>query len=849
MNLDPFGDPFRLSAGFSPADLFRKPRYGGGVRAPKKPEPAPAEEPAPEPLSDGSEDAESSPAKEATPAEKAVLSNPKWEVEDVGFNEETEISIEAKIPESQAHKTKVEFELFGKTPDGPESISKAQGNVADGKAKAKAKIPVYIPQYKDADGNHLPKVDYYFTAKHSASDLFQDDKVVKTVDHMAERHIQSHILQDVTFATGKSFISPVNAPALQSMVGRVKEWKAKYPDAKMAIFGHADAVGQEEPNKKLSERRAESLFALLAKDAGKWKRLYDEEKWGLSSTQELLKHLGHDPGAIDGQDGPKTQAAVKEFQTSEGMAANGNADAAMREALYEAYFASCNTEAIVTKDFDSIDGKPFTGCSEFNLAQSTQGACEANRRVALHLLKSNKNFPIQYPCKQGDVAPCKKQKDRKGARRTAGFGCLFYDQLILEPPNPAEDKPKAPLSNLRWSVETAWCGDEAKLLADSGLADGTEVAIKLKAGDQICEEAKAKVQGGKLEYAWKVHSVGFAYDADKKPKPEVEVVAEVSESGKQNSPEKPLKVRKLVEAKAEEYSDSHDWGEKGGTKYRVKGHFFQGIAGNKAKVTLKKKVMKTWGATYVTVKPAGISDAGGGFPWAGMRWARCPKGSMTPNEYYDKGKWNKIDFNFGGDFGTLPIIRTGEKYHWVHSTANEFPGTFPEYKWEDHQAKRDTWIKDSNKRWTGVHALKRKGCAAPREKPCCSYEVELDFTMDKVDAFGDDVICLAPGPLRSNAGLMFYDDSRIPMCAHEVGHLVGQPDEYVGGAVNPDVNGDGAVDGHDSTTLMGGDLADPNNQIKVRHYRNFAAQLRKLYKNNGGKDEEWIVSPTGTGAK
>ena len=34
-------------------------------------------------------------------------------------------------------------------------------------------------------------------------------------------------------------------------------------------------------------------------------------------------------------------------------------------------------------------------------------------------------------------------------------------------------------------------------------------------------------------------------------------------------------------------------------------------------MTLKKKVMKTWGATYVTVKPAGITDAGERIPLGG----------------------------------------------------------------------------------------------------------------------------------------------------------------------------------------------------------------------------------------
>ncbi len=470
MNLDPFGDPFKLGAGLSSSDIFRRPR-SGAISRPKKAEPAPEPESETQPLDSEAMDEETAAAEEnEQPGEKVVLKNPKWEVEEVGFNEETEISVEAELPESQAHKTKVSFELFAKTPDGPESISKCEGTIQDGKATGK--IPVYIPQYKDAEGNLLPKVEYYFTAKHSASDLLKDESVVKSVDHLADRLIQSHILQDVTFATGKSFISPGHSASLKSMVKRIKEWKKEHPDAKLAIFGHADAVGKEGANKKLSERRADSVFAFLTKDPDIWKALYDEEKWGLATTQELLKYLGHDPGTIDGQDGPKTQGAVKSFQGQKGMTQSGQADAATREALYDAFFAACNSEAFVGKDFDAIDGKPRAGCSEFNLVEQTQGACEKNRRVAVFLLKSNKNFPIQYPCKHGDVEPCKKQVARKGARRTAGFQCLFYDQLVVEAVTPPPEPEKA-IVELKWEKQV--------LIVDNASADAdrqTKVLVK-----------------------------------------------------------------------------------------------------------------------------------------------------------------------------------------------------------------------------------------------------------------------------------------------------------------------------------------------------------------------------------
>lgn len=422
MSFDPF-NPFERGGLFA-----LKTKWGSLPKGPRR-DSAPPEPPDPPPAEPAA-DASESPAAQEQPKDKVILRNPVWEAEDVGFNEETDISVEADLPESQASKTRVDFELFAKTPEGPESISKAQGHIDKGKAKTR--IPVYIPQYKDEDGNHLAKVEYYFTAKHGASDLLKDESKIKLVDRMAERHIESHILQDVAFATGKSFVSPRHAPALKSMVSRIKAWKATHPDAKLAVFGHADAVGQEDGNKRLSERRAKAVFALLVKDAGIWKGLYDEEKWGLSSTQELLMHLGHDPGALDGQDGPKTQEAVKTFQEKKGLSQTGQADAGTREALYEAFMGTCNGEAIVAKDFDAIDGKPHAGCSEFNQAEKTEGACEANRRVAVHLLKSNRNFPIQYPCKHGDVAPCKAQRGRKGERRTAGFGCLFYDKLVVE---------------------------------------------------------------------------------------------------------------------------------------------------------------------------------------------------------------------------------------------------------------------------------------------------------------------------------------------------------------------------------------------------------------------------------
>lgn len=427
MNMNPFGSPGTPSPG-SLDDIFAKPRFGG-IRRPSKPvEPVEPEE-TPEP--------EAAPeAEEKTVS--VVLKNPKWEEEKVGFNEETSISVEVKIPEALAHKTRVTFQLLAKTPQGPEKISKGEGTAKDGKAVCR--IPVYIPAYRDEDGNLMPKVEYYFLAEHSDSELLDGSDTPKLVEEMADRLIATHTLPELTFATGKSFLHPGQAAALKDLCAGIETWLDTNPDGKLGVFGHADAVGQEEPNKALAERRAKSVHAFLMKDPEAWSDLETKEKWGFDSVQDLLRHLGHDPGASDGKDGPKTQAAVKAFQSETGLTVDGKAGPKTRKALYQAFMEGCNALSLKKSHFDDINGKASAGCSEFNLKEDTKGACEANRRVVVVWVKSNKNFPVQYPCVEADAGACRKQVARKGPRRTAGFGCFFYDGLVVEGENGAGTK-------------------------------------------------------------------------------------------------------------------------------------------------------------------------------------------------------------------------------------------------------------------------------------------------------------------------------------------------------------------------------------------------------------------------
>lgn len=433
MNLDPFsknGLGGSSKGGSSADEIFVKNKNGGaGRRA------APAE--APEAMDIPIEAAEPEPeAKKKT----AKLTNPVWSADKVGFNEETPVSVDLELPEDLAHKTKVTFELFAKTPKGPESISKGEA-VAEG-GKAVCKIPVYIPAYQDEDGNRMQKVEYYFLAKHSEAEPLDGSKAPKLVDEKADRVIESHVVEGVTFEFNSSFLHPKHAAKLKAMCALIGEWRKKDPEGKLASFGHADLVGDETYNKGLSERRARSVHALLVKDPEAWEALHKEEKWDLSPVQSLLQHAGEDPGTVDGKDGPKTQAAVKSFQGKNGLAESGTADAETRKKLYKKFMDDCNALDLKAKDFDVIDGNPHAGCSEYNPLEKTEAKSETNRRVTVLFLKSNKNFPINYPCKKGSIAPCQAQvKKKPGERRRASYGCFFYDDLVKEEKKGGGDVP------------------------------------------------------------------------------------------------------------------------------------------------------------------------------------------------------------------------------------------------------------------------------------------------------------------------------------------------------------------------------------------------------------------------
>lgn len=253
-------------------------------------------------------------------------------------------------------------------------------------------------------------------------------------------------IQGICFELGKSFIRP-------SVVDDLRELETiaqQKPDTRIVIFGHADRTGPSDPeermkfNKALSERRAKSVYAFITDDTAVWEDLYKAENWGTRAIQAILKDLGgdYDPGPVDGIKGPKTTAAIKKFQGDKGLTEDGIAGPLTREKLFKEYMTSKHDIELAPERF--MEPKHM-GCGDFNLMKETDGAYEPSRRVTFYLF--HKDRPLKsIPCRENDIAPCKKQTLQPELRHRETFKCSFYDSFAQHcpeegkfPPLPAVD--------------------------------------------------------------------------------------------------------------------------------------------------------------------------------------------------------------------------------------------------------------------------------------------------------------------------------------------------------------------------------------------------------------------------
>lgn len=213
----------------------------------------------------------------------------------------------------------------------------------------------------------------------------------------------------VHFWFDKAFVEPCMFEVLKTVV----DYANAHTDEKLVIVGHTDLVGDADYNQLLSERRGRSVYAVLSYGRDKPTALAEwnafrqpadgsipgiKDSWGVREYQYMLQDLDFYSGNIDGVQGPETDAAVRDFQTSKGLTVDGIVGDQTWSKLIEAYLDQYNLTVPVTQFLPNCGGEilKWLGCGEQDPVKNTTDAWRPNRRTELLFVKASV-LPCQVP--------------------------------------------------------------------------------------------------------------------------------------------------------------------------------------------------------------------------------------------------------------------------------------------------------------------------------------------------------------------------------------------------------------------------------------------------------------------
>ncbi|MBW4710439.1 peptidoglycan-binding protein [Roseobacter sp. YSTF-M11] len=238
-----------------------------------------------------------------------------------------------------------------------------------------------------ADGGDLSGVA---TAAVRAGETTEVEIVLRDTAALALRFL-------VHFRFDSAFVEP----CLKHVLRQVAGFAADNPDMRLVTVGHTDLTGSNAYNQSLSERRARSVFAMLRfgndpqAAIDEWNEIRQmrtpgttlslRDSWGTREYQQMLQDRGFYQGRIDGDHGPLTDTAVRDFQTANGLPPTGAMNGATWPVLIEAYLSAENLSVPDDRFLPNCPGEilKWLGCGELDPVRNETFAWRPNRRTEL----------------------------------------------------------------------------------------------------------------------------------------------------------------------------------------------------------------------------------------------------------------------------------------------------------------------------------------------------------------------------------------------------------------------------------------------------------------------------------
>ena len=248
-----------------------------------------------------------------------------------------------------------------------------------------------------------------------------------------------------------------------------------------------------------------------------------------------------------------------------------------------------------------------------------------------------------------------------------------------------------------------------------------------------------------------------------------------------------------------------------------------------------RNYIKGWSGKIIKLGSAvrvGTGGLIGELAWMGYRWMKT---EGVEHKYWNGREWVALPDGFNLSDSrqrNLPFIKKGEKFKCVY--GGEWPESFEDWNDESNanQNRIKAWEATIKKVWSDRFRLKNVACNSANAV-CCSYVVKCEAKFVKKENWAKGDVVIVPGNGRSSSNTWFIISNRETTTAHEFGHLIGNPDEYEGAStVDPSVNGDGAVNGIDTDSIMGQNM----NRAKKRHFDTVAKHMKTVVHANTGRN-------------